>query len=75
MSREDSDRSGLRDELKKAQQELAEAHAQILTLTEQLAASKGEIARLKSAKMRALTALGLEAGLLDGPAPPNATQA
>ena len=73
MAREDSDRGSLREELKKAQQQLQSARGEISSLTEQLAASKAEVARLKSAKLRALTALGLEAGLLDGPAQ-NATK-
>lgn len=74
LSREDRDQGSLREELKKAQQDLAGAHSQVSALTEQLAASKAEVARLKSAKLRALTALGLEAGLLEG-ASPNATKA
>ena len=73
ISREDADRGSLREELKKVRQELATTRTQVASLTEQLVQSKAEVARLKSAKMRALTALGLEAGLLDGAAP-NATE-
>ena len=58
-------------------QDLSSARTQVTSLTEQLAQSKAEVARLKSAKMRALTALGLEAGWSEVPTPmpsPNATQ-
>ena len=73
LTREDSDRGLLREELKAAHEQLTGARSQISSLTEQLAASKGEVGRLKSAKLRALTALGLEAGLIE--AAPNATKA
>ena len=46
------------------------------SLTEELTESKATVMRMRSAKNKALTALGLEAGMLEAPAHPatNATQ-
>ena len=76
ISREETDSGSLRDELKKARRELATSREQMASLTEELTESKATVMRMRSAKNKALTALGLEAGMLEAPAHPatNATQ-
>lgn len=73
ISREETDSGSLRDELKKARQELVTTREQVASLTAQLTESKAMVLKMRGAKNKALAALGLEVGMLEAPEP-NATQ-